>query len=106
MKAGQLRHRIIIQQQVKSQNAIDEWITSWEDWVTCWANIEPAVGKQYYEAKQLDSKVDGKIRIRYRTGVKPTMRVLHGQRILKIVSIIQPQENRKELVLMYTEELD
>ena len=106
MKSGNLRHRITIQQQVKSQNAIKEWVTSWEDWATVWASIEPAAGSQYYEAKQLDSKVDGKIRIRYRMGVKPTMRVLYGNRVLSIVSVIQPQENKRELILMYSEALD
>jgi len=106
VKSGQLKHRITIQQQVKTKNAIGEQIVSWETWVTCWASIEPAAGNQYYAAKQLDSKVDGKAKIRYRTGLKPTMRILYGNRILNIVSIIQPQENRREIIIMYSESLD
>lgn len=106
MQAGRLRHRITIQQQVKSQNDMDEWITTYEDWATVWASIEPNRGRMYFEAKQANSEVEGRIIMRYRSGVVPTMRVKYGNRIFKIISIIHPKENFKELNLLYKEELD
>lgn len=106
MRAGELRHRITLQYQVRSQNAMKEWISTWIDYVSVWAAIEPASGTTYYAAKQAESATDGRVRIRYRTGIKPTMRILHGERVLNIVSIIQPKENRRELHLMYTEAKD
>lgn len=106
MKAGQLRHRITIEQQTQSKNAIDEVVLSWSTFCTVWAAIEPATGRSYYAANQFESKVDGRVRIRYRNDIEPTMRIKFGDRILSIVSIVHPQENRRELHLMYSEGLD
>ena len=106
MKAGQLKHRIVIEQQAQTKNAIDEIILTWSTFCTVWAAIEPATGQTYYAANQLESKVDGRVRIRYRDDIEPTMRIKFGDRILNIVSIIHPQENRRELHLMYSEGLD
>ncbi len=106
MKAGQLRHRIVIEQPTQTKNAIDEVVLTWSTFCTVWAAIEPAIGQSYYAANQLESKVDGRVRIRYRDDLEPTMRIKFGDRILNIVSIVHPQENRRELHLMYTEALD
>jgi len=46
------------------------------------------------------------VRIRYRADLEPTMRIKFGDRILNIISIVHPQENHRELHLMYSEALD
>jgi SPP1 family predicted phage head-tail adaptor len=106
MRAGRLRHRVTIQIPAKTKNDIGEWYETFATWVTVWASIEPNSGKTYFEGLQANSEVEGKIVIRYRTGVKPTMRVKYGNRYFKILSIVHPQERKKELDLMYKESLD
>ncbi len=106
MRAGRLRHRITLQIPSRVQNVIGEWSDSWNDWATIWASVEPNSGKRYFEAMQATSDVQGTVVIRYRTGVLPTMRILYGGRIFKIVTIIQPKENMRELHLLYKEDLD
>ena len=106
MRAGDLRQRVIIQIAQKSQNALGEWVDTWTTWATVWAAIEPNTGRRYYEALQASSEVSGVVRIRYRDGVLPTMRLLYGSRVLEIVSIVHPKEARQELHLMYKEKLD
>lgn len=106
MRAGRLRHRITLQIPSRGQNALGEWVDSWNDWVTIWGSIEPNTGKRYFEAMQASSEVQGTIVIRYRNGVLPTMRVTYGGRVFKIISIVQPKENMKELHLLYKEALD
>ena len=106
MKAGQLKHRIVIEKPTQVKNAIDEVILTWSTFCTVWAAIEPATGQSYYAANQLESKVDGRVRIRYRADLEPTMRIKFGDRILNIISIVHPQENHRELHLMYSEGLD
>lgn len=106
MNAGKLKHRITIQKQVRAKNSFNEWVTTYTDWWTGWAEILPATGSSYYASKQLDSSVDGVVKMRYRKGVLPTMRVLYGERVLSIVSIVIPQESKREIHLMYSEALD
>jgi SPP1 family predicted phage head-tail adaptor len=106
VRAGDLKHQIIIQVAQKSKNSMGEFVDTWSTWATVWAAIEPASGKNYYAAKQLNAEVDGVCRIRYRTGVLPTMRILYGSRVLRIVSIVNPKETNEELQLFYKELLD
>ena len=106
MRAGLLRHRLTIQIPSKSTNDFGEWIESWNDWATVWGSIEPNLGKRYFEAKQANSDVQGLIRIRYRTGLLPTMRVKYGNQIFKIISIVHPFEKKQELHILYKEALD
>jgi len=106
MNAGKLKHRITIQNQVKSKNSFNEWVTDYDDWATVWAEILPATGNAYFQAKQLNATVDGVVKIRYLEGLLPTMRIKYGNRYLNIVSIVQPQESKRELHIYYTESLD
>ena len=106
MKIGLLRHRVIIEKPTQGKNTIDEVVSTWSTFCTVWAAVEPAAGNVYYSAKQLDARVDGRVRIRYRGDLEPTMRIKFGDRILSIVSIVHPKENQKELHLMYAESLD
>jgi len=101
-----MRHRITFQYQQKAPNAIGEPVTTWADWQTVWASIDPNTGKRYYQALQANAEVDGIIRVRYLNGVKPTMRVKYGSRIFKIVSILDVQERRRELRVYYQEAKD
>ena len=106
MEAGKLRQHVILQQSVAESNAIGEEIYTWADVATVWAAVEPATGSWYYAGQQAESKVDGRVRIRYRSDILPTWRIKFGDRYLSIVSILNPQERNKELILMYIESLD
>jgi len=106
MRAGLLRHRLTFEIPSQTQNDFDEWVESWSTWVTVWGSIEPNLGKRYFEAKQANSEVEGLMRIRYRDGLLPTMRVKYGDRIFKIISIVQPFEKKRELHILYKEALD
>ncbi len=106
MNAGKLKHRITLEIPSRSKNSFNEWVTTYATWWTGWAEILPAIGNNYFLSKQIDANVSGVVKIRYREGVLPTMRIKYGTRYLNIVSIIQPQESRRELHLMYSEGLD
>lgn len=106
MQAGKLKHRITIQQPTVAKDSVGQEIVTWTDFKTVWAAIEPAVGNVYYTAKQLDAEVSGRIKLRYLTGLEPTMRIKYGDRYFSIVSILYPQESRKEVHIMYKEGLD
>lgn len=107
MRAGELNKRIIIEENTPTKDATTgEFVDTWTPWRTVWAAIEPLSGNRYWQAKQANAEVDGVVRIRYRAGVKPTMRIKFGERYLYIKSIIQPKEAKEQLHLLYTEALD
>ena len=99
MKAGDLRHRIKIQ-----SVTITNDVETWADFATSVpAAIEPLKGREYWEAQKINAEQATKIRIRYRTGVLPTMRVVWGTRIYKIEAIMNIDERNRELHLVCVE---
>ncbi len=106
MKAGKLRSRVIIQQQVKAENAIGEDEITWATFATIWMKITPKSGQVYYSAHQDDSTVSGYFSMRYLKGVQPTMRILYGDRMLSIIAVWIPEERKNELMGTYAEALD
>ena len=76
MNPAQLRHRIKFQVQDLEQ---DKEI--WNDVLTTWANINPISGREYYQAETVNSDLTHKIRLRYRKGITPDMRVIYNNRI-------------------------
>jgi len=106
MNIGKMRHRLILQQPVSSQNTMDETVVTWTDMATVWGQIDPATGSWYFQAKQANSNVTGRVHIRYRSDIDPTWRIQYGTRYLNIVSIINVDEKNRELLIMYSESLD
>jgi SPP1 family predicted phage head-tail adaptor len=106
MRAGDLRHRIIIQQNTPTANAMGEYVDTWTTFAEVWAAIEPDTGNTTYAAKQLNSEASGKIRIRYLSGLEPTMRISYQDRIYSILTIIEPKLRHEDIVILYSEALD
>ena len=100
MKAGDLRHRITIQQLAEGENDMGDIVQVWTDFATVWASVEPLTGREYLSAQQVSAETSGRIRMRYRAGVMATMRVLFGGRTYRILSVINPEERNIELELM------
>ena len=98
MNPAQLRHRIKFQVQDLEQ---DKEI--WNDVLTTWANINPISGREYYQAETVNSDLTHKIRLRYRKGITPDMRVIYNNRIFYIVSVINEYEKNIVLQLMCRE---
>lgn len=103
MKAGELRHRVTIQQKAVSQDAIGGQVETWSTVTTVWAAVEPLAGRDYMEGKRLVAEVSTRVRMRYRAGVVPEMRVVYGTHTYDVVSVIDFREEHRELALMCRE---
>ena len=105
MRAGELRHRVTIQQKSVTRNTFGEEVVTWQDVATVWAAIEPLRGREFFESQQVNAEVTTRIRIRYRPGITPTMRVVFGNRVFDIQAVINVDERNRELHLMCREEV-
>lgn len=106
MRVARLRHRVTIQKPVITKDGSGGVVTSWENISgihEVWAAIEPLTGQQYFAAKQVMSEVSHRVTMRYLPGVLPTMRLLFSGRYFSIVSVINPDEKNRYLVLMVSE---
>ena len=107
MRAGELRHRVTLQKPTKSRDSFNEMAAvSYSDVDTVWAAVEWRNGRRYLEASQLNSEVQGVVRIRYRTDVKADWRLKYGPRYLQILSMSNTYERDRELQLNCKEAQD
>jgi SPP1 family predicted phage head-tail adaptor len=103
MRSGKLNRRLLVNNPVKSQNAIGEEIITWNLYATVWASIEPIKGSEALRGNQILAEIDTKIRIRWSENIQdisPKWRLLHEGIIYNIVSIANINTANKELEIM------
>ena len=105
MRAGTLRHKIIFQQLTVANDTWGHSTETWTDQVTAYASIWSLRGVERMEAMKLDNEITHKIRVRYKSGLHPKMRIKFGARYFNILSIINPDERNIYLEIMATEEV-
>lgn len=79
MEAGKLRHRVEIQHKITPRDPVtgDFLDPAWVEFAKVWAAVEDLSARDMIAAKAGQSQVTGRMVIRYRAGVLPTMRVIH-----------------------------
>lgn len=105
MQAGKLRHRIIIQQRAQVQDEDSgEMIDGWADWprpgAKHWASIEPLSARDFIAARAVQSQVTGRIVLRHREGLVPTMRILYRNKIYSIHGVLPDPDSGLEYLTL------
>lgn len=97
MRAGQLRHRVTIQQLGPvTRDAMGGEIATWNTYAELYAAVEPLEGRELFSAQQVAAEISHRVRIRYHAGVVPKMRVLFGSRVFDIQSAMSIEERGRE----------
>lgn len=103
MRAGDLRHRVTIQQLVTVYDEYNQPVEMWQDLTTVWAAIEPLSGREYWQAKAVNAEVTHRVRMRYRAGITPEMRLVFNGRVFEILAVLNLEERNIELQLLCKE---
>ena len=107
MRAGQLRHRIAIQESTDTADGAGGFTSSWSaisGMSSVPAAIWPLSSKESLDSMKLELQVTHKIRIRYRSGITAKNRILFGTRIFNIISLTNHDERNKTWDILATEE--
>ena len=105
IRAGQLRHQIELQSPTDVEDGEGGVTQTWATFARRMAAIEPLRGRELIEARQVAANVTHQVRLRYEPGVTPRCRVLFGDRILNIDSVIDLEERHIELSLLCKEDV-
>lgn len=103
MRAGELRHRVTIQEASETVTSAGERSKTWNDVATVWAAIEPLTGRERWQAQQVMATATHRVRMRYRGDVDVENRLVYGSRVLDILQVINPDERGRELVIICAE---
>lgn len=104
MQAGDLRQRVTIQEAADpARDTYGAEIVVWADVATVWGAVEPLTGREFFDAQATNAETTTRIRIRYRIGIVPKMRVVWGSHRYDIQSVTEIKSGRRELHLMCRE---
>ena len=98
MQAGRLNRRCTLQQPGTTTDELGQPIPGWTDVATVWASIVDVSGREYVAAGGLQNAAQTKITIRYRSGIVPSMRVVHGSDAYNVEAVLG--QDRRGLLLM------
>lgn len=104
MEAGNLRHRIELQFESKTQDSTGDPVSDgWTTFATRWAFVKPLTGREVVQAQQIHAETTHSITLRYMNGINEAHRVLYEGRDFQILSVINVEERDKELILLAVE---
>ena len=116
--AGELRQRLTFQSLTVGQDSYGGITESWLPIIdptdpaynaaafeaaTVWAEVEYLSGRELWQAQQANSEASGRVRMRYRSDIVPTMRIAHGSKYLEIISVLPADNKGRELELLFKE---
>lgn len=104
LKAGELRHRIAIQQRIEAQDPNTGDISfTWQTvagWDKVAAAIKPLSAREFLAAQQTNSEVTARIVLRYRVGLNAKMRIVHGSKIYNIAGVLADMDSGLEYMTL------
>ena len=103
MRAGRLRHKVVIEQPTEAQGASGATTKTWSTFATTKASITPMTGSEGMAAKERQATVTHEIKIRWMDGIKTTMRVFYDSRYFYIKSSLIMNERGREINLICLE---
>lgn len=104
MQAGALRHRLTLETPNTTADSFgEETEAPYTTLATVWGSIEPLSGNERLRMQQVQAEVTHRVRIRYRSGVTPELRVKFGTRYFNILSVTNWEERNRELEIMCKE---
>lgn len=99
INAGELDKRITLQAETGAQDSYGTPGGTWADLATVWAGIITTGGREFYAAQKVNAETAAVFKIRYRSGINPTIRIQYGRRYFNILSIADPEERHEELLI-------
>lgn len=101
MRAGRLRHRVSIREERATKNSSTGQVTkSWVQVAKVAAAVEPVSAREFDGGDQTSSRVTTTVIIRWRRGILASMRVYHGDRVLRIEGVLPDKKSGREYLTL------
>lgn len=106
MRSRKLNKVVTIQSLVPAQDSTTGVITdSWTFFAKDYAEIRALTLREFIAAGSDVAELAAVITIRYRAGIKPSMRILHGDRVYQIKGPLEDPKSGREYLVMPAHEI-
>ena len=103
MRAGALRHQVVIERPQITRDSAGGEVTTWLSIATVYASVEPISGREWVTANAAGGDLSHRVRMRYTPDLDLTDRLRFNSRIFQVESVINTDERNVELVVMCRE---
>lgn len=103
MRMEEMRDRITFQTPKIEESLVKSLEPKHEDFATVWAKVEYLKGKEFWEAKAVNTETTVRFIIRHRKSIGNDMRVLYDNKFYNITSVMPLDNTRKWLVVLGSE---
>lgn len=97
IRLGDLRHRITIERQVRTDDGAGGAVVSWEPVATVSAAIWSRASEEAFALDRVAGRATHDVWIRYLAGIEPAMRITFGARRFDIRGVLDIDGRRKWL---------
>lgn len=94
-RIGDLRHRVRLEQIVRTPDDAGGASTSWSLVAEMWAVLRPITGDEALNAERLSGHISHEVVVRHRDEIRPEMRFVLGTRLFDIRAVIDIEERRR-----------
>ncbi|HEX4499853.1 MAG TPA: phage head closure protein [Scandinavium sp.] len=105
LNPGELRRRITFQSFSREQDEMGGFVEEWTDVLSCWAKIDPRVGREAFAADQYNAALITEITIRWQPGLDESMRILDEYQQQYDIKYLSDVEMRHQLLVIGTVKL-
>ena len=101
---GELRFQVAIEEPQATPDGAGGYVAGWLEIARVFARIEPLFARDEFGAAQTIEEVSHRITIRFREDVESGMRLRRGSRLFDILTVHDPDETGRYLVLRAKEQ--
>jgi SPP1 family predicted phage head-tail adaptor len=99
MRSGTMRDFVTLTHSTPTTDARFGTTPGWTNYAQVWCNVKPVDGTEEFMQQGVQTSVTHTIQMRYRADVTNTDRIIYRGQNLDIVSAIDPDGRRRELLI-------
>ena len=103
MRAGRLRHQIVIEANTQTRTSTGSLVDGWTTHATVRCNVELLSGREYFASQAVQTSNTVKFQIRHLANVTTSMRISYDSKYYDIQSIVVPRDINHEMILLGVE---
>lgn len=105
MNPGRMNSYLTYQLSTIARNALNEGIETWTDMFSCWGEVEPVSGREYFAGQAVQNDASIKIKVYHRRDISTRGRWTLGNRIFEITAVINVMEQNREIYCLCREKI-
>lgn len=103
MSVGSMRHKVALQERVRTSDGAGGAESAWETVANVWCSIVPRSASERFRSMKIEDAVTHVVTMRYRSDFNTTWRVNYGGRLFNVIQVLNKDEKGKYLDVLLQE---